>query len=92
MNKRLLKEEFQDWLDWDWAQFIIDKKLGLIGDDLDFGAAKHRYWSNHKEGEMVMGILDLMAAYGILLRREEPDIQYRYNHERDRPLAHDSSS
>jgi hypothetical protein len=80
MNKDLtIKSRLGDWTDWDGAAYSLGICLGLMPDQSGFGAAKHVFWSNHPVGNTLNRILELLVEQGILEKREEPDIQYRWN-------------
>jgi hypothetical protein len=74
-------EVLRDWLDWDSTAYRLAITLGLMKHEpgLFQGPAKHVFWSNNPVGNMLYGMLDQMVAVGILEKRDEPDIQYRWN-------------
>jgi hypothetical protein len=74
-----LRESLADWTDWDGASYSLAICLGLMKPEPAFGITKHVFWSNHPIGELLLGILDSMTRAGIIERREEPDMQYRWN-------------
>ena len=79
MEQTTLKVLLKDWVDWDGAAFCLGSALGLIPDAHGHGAPKYVFWSAHPTGEMLYGMLDELVKQGVLEKREEPDIQYRWN-------------
>jgi hypothetical protein len=63
----------------DWAAYSLGVSLGLIPDEPAFGGAKHVFWSNHPTGEILHAMLDRLVEHGVLEKRDEPDIQYRWS-------------
>lgn len=78
MPTRTLKERINDWTDWDVAAHSLGICLGLMPDNLGWGGSKHVFWSNHPVGELLYSMLDQMVERGILEKRDEPDMQYRW--------------
>jgi hypothetical protein len=75
-----LKAALQDWTDWDGAGYSMAVALGLIDPQLSsFHSAKHVFWSNHAVGNTLHQFLEALASLGVLERRDEPDVQYRWN-------------
>ena len=79
MPEQTLKESISDWTDGDWAAYRLGICIGLMPDAAAFGAAKHVFWSNHPVGEMLYAMLDRFVEQGVLERRDEPDVQYRWS-------------
>jgi hypothetical protein len=44
-----------------------------------FGRAKHVFWSTHPVGDVPYRALDELVGVGILEKRDDPDVQYRWN-------------
>jgi hypothetical protein len=87
MNKSTatLKERLTGWKDWDGATYELGVCLGLWS---DYGAPpgydawhgnKGIIWSNNPLGSALSSFLDKLVEVGMLERREEPDIGYRWN-------------
>lgn len=76
-----LKAALQDWTDWDVAGYSIAVALGLIDPERSPFAtkAKHVFWTNNAVGNVLHELLETLASLGVLERRDEPDIQYRWN-------------
>lgn len=79
MLSKTFKDRINDWTDWDGAAYSLGICLGLMPDVSGWGAAKHVFWSNHPVGVLLHSMLNQMVELGILERRDEPDIQYRWN-------------
>jgi hypothetical protein len=79
MEHRSLREALSDWTDWDWAGYKLGICLGLMPPEPTFGRAKHVFWSNHPVGNVLYRMLDELVALSVLEKRDEPDIQYRWN-------------
>jgi hypothetical protein len=78
MSQKKLIESIADW---DVAAYHLGNCLGLMPDAAPFGGAKGVFWSNHPIGGMLYAMLDRLVEQGVLERRDEPDIQYRWNPE-----------
>ena len=76
-----LKVALHDWTDWDVAGYSTAVALGLIDSaTTPFPTrAKHVFWSDHPTGTALQDILEKLVMLGVLQRRDEPDIQYRWN-------------
>jgi hypothetical protein len=79
MPEKTLKESINDWTDCDGAAYSLGICLGMMPDAAAFGAAKHVFWSNHSIGELLFSMLDRFVEQGVLEKRDEPDIQYRWS-------------
>jgi len=74
-----LRDDLSEWTDWDVAEASLAKHLGLIDTAQDFGGSKVIFWSNNTVGNTLMDCLIRLADAEVLNRREEPDIQFRWN-------------
>lgn len=76
-----LKSVLADWIDIDRAAYGAGVALGLIDPNVSpFGTrAKHVFWSNHSVGTFLVRLLDDLVTLGIVEKRHEPDLQYRWN-------------
>ena len=79
MGQPSLREALTDWTDWDGAMHSLGICLGLFPQEDNFGNTKHVFWSSNPVGEALFRMLDELVGVGILERRDEPDIQYRWN-------------
>lgn len=79
MELKTLQNSLRDWTDWDFAGFSLGICLGLWPPAPDFGNAKHVSWSVHTLGDLLHDMRDSLTRAGVLERRKEPDIQYRWN-------------
>lgn len=84
-----LQERLAGWTDWDGAAYQLGACLGFWP---EFGApvsvegwhdswhgVKGVMWSANPLGDGLYHFLDALVEAGCLERREEPDIQYRWN-------------
>jgi hypothetical protein len=75
-----LREELRDWTDVDQAQHCLSLCVGLMDPSVRFHLeAKHVYWTNNPVGDMLLGILEKLADVEVLEKRDEPDLQFRWN-------------
>ena len=79
MERQSLREALADWSDWDGAGYALGMCLGLMPPEPRWGCAKHAFWLNHEIGNMLYAMLDQLVTAGMLEKRDEPDIQYRWN-------------
>lgn len=78
-----LKERLADWIEWDGAAYHLGACLGFWP---EYGAPPgHDNWHGYKgvvwssEGDELYHFLDGLVTMGLLERKEEPDIAYRWN-------------
>jgi len=74
-----LKENLKDWTDIDGAAHSLSISLGLAPSDSEMREFKSIYWSNNDLGNHLNKILDTLVETGFLLKRDEPDFQYKWN-------------
>ena len=75
-----LKIQLDDWVDWDVAAYYLAQSLGLMDEMVSFAKdAKHVFWTDNVLGNILHGILNELVSCQVLERRDEPDIQYRWN-------------
>ncbi|MBI3651604.1 MAG: hypothetical protein HY231_11360 [Acidobacteria bacterium] len=69
-----------NWTDGDVAAFLLARSIGLMKSDIPFATnTKHIFWANHSVGSFLFQMLDEMVKLEILEKRDDPDIQYRWN-------------
>lgn len=80
-NVETLKCSLPDWTDWDVAGYFAGVALGLIDPECSpFPTdAKHVFWTDHPIGNLLHDLLEQLSSLGVLKRREEPDVQYRWS-------------
>lgn len=78
MEINSLKKDFSNWIDIDFAQYILAKHLGIIDPDSTFIKTKHLYWSDNEIGSKLIRILDFLVEQKLLIKRDEPDFQYQW--------------
>jgi len=72
-------DHVSEWTDWDVAAFYLGKAIGIFGDEENFhNDAKKVLWSDSPVSEFLYGTLTRLASGGIILERNEPDIQYKF--------------
>lgn len=80
---KTLKEELAEWHDWDGAMYYVGSCMGLWPSWPVGGAwpshIKGIMWSNNPIGDMLMQQLELLVEQGVLEKRDEPDLQFRWN-------------
>jgi hypothetical protein len=77
-----LKTELANWQDWDVACYILSQNIGLMNADSSLQTqAKHVFWSDNPVGNTLIDILNQLVEVGVLEKRDEPDLQYRWNPE-----------
>jgi len=80
-----LKERLRGWISWDGAMYHLGACLGFWpdygappGEDAWHGV-KGIIWSANYLGNALGEFLDSLVQAGMLERREEPDIEFRWN-------------
>ena len=80
-----LKERLSDWKGWDMVSYDVGACLGFWG---DFGAPpghdcwksyKWVMWSDNPLGNILSDFVHNLVKIGMLEKRDEPDVQYRWN-------------
>lgn len=80
MHMSSLKDELGVWTDVDRAGFSLARCLGLMGPGSRFEReAKYVFWSDNPVGNLLYEMLESLVEAGVLKRRNEPDLQYRWN-------------
>ena len=75
-----LKVQLKEWTDWEGAMFCLAKSLGVMDEKVNYALeAKHVFWTSNIIGDMLSRTLDELVQCGFLEKRDEPDIQCRYN-------------
>ncbi len=76
-----LRVALQEWTDWDAAAYSVGVALGILNPETSpFSTkAKQVFWSANAVGAGLHDILQSLVSLGVLLRRGEPDDQYRWN-------------
>lgn len=74
-----LEQPLVDWKDADEAAFQVGVVLGLWSSDREaWRENKHVFWTNNDLGNAIHATLKHLVGRGILERRDEPDLQYRW--------------
>jgi hypothetical protein len=76
-----LSSAIQEWTDADLAQYSLAVALGMIDPDRSPFAtkAKHLFWTDNNVGGALYEFLETLARIGLIDRRDEPDLQFRWN-------------
>lgn len=76
-----LKQRLTCWADVDVAAYELAVVLGLMNraEHPLHSNAKHVFWSAHPVGEELVRALSRLSEVGVLERRTEPDLQYRWS-------------
>jgi hypothetical protein len=76
-----LRAALADWVDIDVACYSLVVALGLIDPETSPlpTKAKHVFWTDHPVGNFLSDILERLTSLGVVERRDEPDIQFRWN-------------
>lgn len=74
---KTFKENMLEWADFDAAAYYLGLSLGFFNEDSK--NLKRIFWTNNKLGNRLNLILDDLVEKEFLLKREEPDIQYKWN-------------
>ena len=75
-----LKEVLSDWMDIDDAAFDLAICLGILDPDANYQTDyKWVFWTRNPTGDRLYAILDFLVEQNILLKRYEPDYQYKWN-------------
>lgn len=75
----MLKENLEDWMDIDIASHYLAVSLGLVRDHFKMDEFKSIYWSDNDLGNGLVKVLDSLVESGFLLKRDEPDYQYKWS-------------
>ena len=67
------------WIDWDLAAFALGRAIGLYETNAQFQHFKSAFWTDDDVGAGLHEALSRLAESGILERRDEPDIQFRWS-------------
>lgn len=76
-----LKEALHDWTDIDYAQHSLLLSIGMVKQSSTMQDYKAIYWTNNPFGDFAAKMLDDLVEIGCLLKRDEPDFQYKWNPE-----------
>ena len=79
----MLKDDLADFTDVDVAEFALGRTLGIFPPETSMRDYKAVFWTNNPLGNALFAILEQLREAGILLRIDEPDLQYRWNPDLD---------
>ena len=67
-----------DWTDFDASAHALAQCLGIVPAQLQIKEVKWVYWSENSLGTVLHSTLERLLELGVLEKREEPDLQYRW--------------
>jgi len=73
-----LRVTLADWTDVDVSAHMLAQCLGIMPTQLRMKEAKWVYWSENPLGTMLHNTLERLSDLGVLEKREEPDLQFRW--------------
>jgi hypothetical protein len=73
-----LRVALADWTDFDASAHMLAQCLGIMPSQHDMKEAKWVYWSENPLGTMLYSTLERLVGLGVLEKRDEPDLQYRW--------------
>jgi hypothetical protein len=73
-----LRVALADWTDFDASAHALAQCLGIMPSQQEMKEAKWVYWSENPLGTMLYGTLERLVELGVLEKRDEPDLQYRW--------------
>jgi hypothetical protein len=74
-----LRVALANWTDFDASAHVLAQCLGIMPPQLQMKDVKWVYWSENPLGTMLHSTLELLSELRALEKREEPDLQYRWN-------------
>ena len=74
-----LREDLAEWTDVDVAAHHLARHLGLLPFESAMRDFKCVYWSANPLGDLLVRTLDEYVSLGVLEKRDEPDLQYRWS-------------
>jgi hypothetical protein len=74
-----LRVALANWTDFDASAHMLAQCLGIMPPQLQMRDVKWIYWSENPLGTMLHSTLERLSELGVLEKREEPDLQYRWN-------------
>ena len=73
-----LRVALADWTDVVASAHTLTQCLGIMTSQLQMKEVKWVYWSENSLGMMLHGTLERLLELGVLEKREEPNLQYRW--------------
>jgi hypothetical protein len=73
-----LRVAIADWTDFDASAHTLAQCLGIMLPQKEMKEAKWVYWSENPLGTMLYSTLERLVELGVLEKRDEPDLQYRW--------------
>jgi hypothetical protein len=73
-----LRVALADWTDFDVSAHVLAQCLGITSSQQEMKEARSVYWSDNPLGNMLYSTLERLVELGVLEKRGEPDLQYRW--------------
>jgi len=73
-----LRVALANWTDFDASAHMLAQCLGIMPPQLQMKDVKWVYWSENPLGTMLHSTLERLSELGVLEKREEPGLQYRW--------------
>ena len=73
-----LRVALADWTDVDASAYMLAQCLGIMPTQQPWIEVKWVFWSENPLGTMLYRTLERLSDLGVLEKREEPDLQYRW--------------
>ena len=73
-----LRVALANWTDFDVSAHMLAQCLGIMPPHLQMRDVKWVYCSENPLGTMLHSTLERLSDLGVLEKREEPDLQYRW--------------
>jgi len=73
-----LRVALANWTDFDASAHMLAQCLGIVPPQLQMKDVKWIYWSENSLGTMLHSTLERLSELGVIEKREEPDLQYRW--------------
>ena len=73
-----LRVALANWTDFDASAHMLAQCLGIMPQQLQMKDVKWVYWSENPLGTMLHSTLEQLSELGVLEKREDPDLQYRW--------------
>jgi hypothetical protein len=73
-----LRVALANWTDFDVSAHMLAQCLGIMPPHLQMRDVKWVYWRENPLGTMLHSTLERLSDLGVLEKREESDLQYRW--------------
>tara|TARA_Y100000310_G_scaffold130972_1_gene130192 strand:- start:28524 stop:28886 length:363 start_codon:yes stop_codon:yes gene_type:complete len=73
---KTIREQFDDWVDFDVAAFIMGATIGLFEED-SFIKNKGIFWTSNPTGDILFDMLEHLVANDMLIKND--DMKFKWN-------------